>query len=172
MSVEGNAIEGSLRITILFFGRLFDDGFPFIEVPGREDCECCDSSASASACLNQPIPNWYGFASGDPFILSILSSFLGSRICGGSLLPPIPDGALLFGNLGVLGGKDGLKLELEGTRLVGCDGCDLPVLGFVGDAGRDAGRDEVVKGGLDFVGLGDAGIRETVFDCKNESAQG
>jgi len=102
------------------------------------------------------MPNWYGLASGDPFILSMLSSLLGRRMVGGEpLLPPIPDGALLFGNLMVLSGKEGLKFELEGTR-------------FVGDAGRDAGRglDEVyrLKGGLDFVGLGDGGSRETVFD--------
>lgn len=60
LRVEGNAIEGSLRIIMLFFDRLFDS-FPFAEVPGREDCEGCDSSAPvSSACsipLNQPMPN-------------------------------------------------------------------------------------------------------------------
>lgn len=69
----------------------------------------------------------------------MLSSFLGSRAGGGSLLPPITDGALLFGNLGVFGGKEGLKLELEGTRLVGWF-IDLSGLGFVGDTGRNGGR--------------------------------
>lgn len=74
---------------------------------------------------------------------------------GKPLLPLIPGGALLFGNLMVLSGSEGLKFELEGKR-------------FVGDVGRDAlrGLDEVykLKGGLDFEGLGDGGIRETVFD--------
>lgn len=90
--------------------------------------------------LNQPMPNWYGFASGDPFILSILSSFLGRRIVDGrSLLPLIPDGVLLFGNFMFLSGREGLKFELEGTRPSSrCDwAIDLLGLCFMGDAGCD-----------------------------------
>lgn len=68
---------------------------------------------------------------------------------------------MLPGNFGVLGGREGLKLELEGTWL-GCWAVDLPiVLGFVGDGGRDGGREfeeeKVLKSDLDFVGLGDGG---------------
>lgn len=69
--------------------------------------------------------------------------------------------SVLLGNFGVLGGREGLKLELEGTRL-GCWAVDFPVgLGFVGDGGREGGRgfeeEYVLKDGLDFVGLGDGG---------------
>lgn len=175
LKVEGNATDGSLRIMMLFFDCLFD-AFSFVEILGWEDCKILGSSASASASacsmlLNQPMPNWYGFASGDPFILSILSSFLGRRIVDGrSLLPLIPDGVLLFGNFMFLSGREGLKFELEGTRPSSrCDwAIDLLGLCFMGDAGCDVdwGLDEVymLKGGLDFVGLGDGSIRETVFD--------
>lgn len=82
--------------------------------------------------LNQPIPNSYGFARGDPFTLSMLSSLLGNRIVGGS--PELP-----LGYIGVFGGNAGLNVELDGTRcwVTGpgrLDGC------LEGDAGRDGGR--------------------------------
>jgi hypothetical protein len=53
--------------------------------------------------LNHPKPNSYGFANGEPLTLSRFSSFLGSRT------------AVLFlgGNDGVLGGRKGLKFEIE-----------------------------------------------------------
>lgn len=99
----------------------------------------------------------------------MLSPFLGKRSAGGSLLPALTDPALP-GYLGVLGGREGLKLELDGMRLVcWCAGAiDFPGLGLTGDVGRDRGRGFkegpacALKGGLDFVGAGDAGIRDGV----------
>jgi len=80
---------------------------------------CTSSSICASIPLNHPKPNSYGFANGDPLTLSMFSSFLGRRT------------AVLFlgGNEGVLGGRDGLKLELEGVMFF--DSCVL-----TGEGGR------------------------------------
>lgn len=162
-------METSLRTMILLFTR-FNDDWPFVVVP------CCNDpsavSASVSACstpLNQLIPNWNGFARGEPFRLNMLSPFLGRRSVDGSLLLVLVD-PVLPGYRGVLGGREGLKLELDGTRLVcWCAGAiNFPGLGLTGDAGRDRGLGFIedptwaLKGGLDFVGAGDAGIREGV----------
>lgn len=78
------------------------------------------------------MPNSYGFARGEPFTLSMLSSFLGSRI--------VVEGGgpwLLLGYLGVFGGSSGLNTELEGTRLIVC----RDVVGLAGDGGREGTRE-------------------------------
>ena len=73
------------------------------------DCSGSISGSSSSICasipLNQPKPNSYGFANGDPLTLSRFSSFFGSRTV-----------VLLFlgGNDGVFGGREGLKYVFEG----------------------------------------------------------
>lgn len=132
-NVGGKATDGSRRITILLLERfkVLGSALPF---SGSSRPSSISVSWSAiSTPLNQPIPNSYGFARGEPFTLSILSSLLGNRIAvGGS--PRLPTGYF-----GVFGGKAGLNVELDGTRccVVGpglLDGC------LAGDTGRDGGR--------------------------------
>lgn len=65
---------------------------------------------------------------GEPLMLSMFSSFRGSLICVSASSDWT--GA---GNVGALRGRDGLKLDVEGTRVVAG--------GFSGDVGREgAGR--------------------------------
>ena len=63
----------------------------------------------------------------------------------------------LVGYEGVLGGSNGLKVEADGTLLIGGrdTGC------FVGEVDREGMRlvVPVTNGGLDFCGLGEGGIR-------------
>ena len=95
-------------------------------------------------------------ARGEPFTLSMLSSFRGNRIAVGGGNPF----RVLAGYEGVFGGNEGLKVDDDGTLLVGCRdaGC------FVGEVGRE-GRVAVpvTNGGLDFWGLGEGRIR--LFEC-------
>lgn len=106
------------------------------------------------------MPNWYGLASGEPFMLSILSSLRGNRIA-------------VFGYAGVLGGNIGLNVALDGGR---GGGRELVLEdGFEGEAGLEGARPKVdvpvpvLNGGLDFWGLGEAGgirpIVPIVRDC-------
>lgn len=86
----------------------------------------------------------------------MLSSFRGNRIAVGGGNPF----RVLAGYEGVFGGNEGLKVDDDGTLLVGCRdaGC------FVGEVGRE-GRVAVpvTNGGRDFWGLGEGRIR--LFEC-------
>ena len=78
-----------------------------------------------SSPVNQPSPRVYGFASGDPLTLSMLSSRRGARV----------------GYVGALGGNMvGLKVELEGGRVRWL----VVAFGLVGDAARTGAN----EGGL------------------------
>lgn len=114
------------------------------------------SSSALVIPLNQPMPNSYGFARGEPFTLSMLSSFLGSRSAVGGTP------WLLLGYLGVFGGSSGLKVEDDGTRGRVCRDID----GLAGDVGREGSREpyveELPNGGLGFWGLGEGGTRPIV----------
>lgn len=109
------------------------DRFSVRVAPRPFICTSLSSSSSKtdspiSTPLNHPSPNSYGFARGDPLTLSMLSSFLGSR------MPVVVSSAR--GYIGVLGIKDGLNVEVDGTRL-----CCVVLVSFVGCLRGEVGRD-------------------------------
>lgn len=85
--LPGNATDGSRRITMLLFDRFSVRGSPtpftlMLSFPSFPSSSSLVVSAIPIP-LNQPIPYSYGFASGEPFMLSMFSSVLGRRSVGG-----------------------------------------------------------------------------------------